>query len=101
MAARDRLAEHWQARIDHLRARYHDVGSLLDACIASAIATSSGLERHFWTRAAADTVSNQPHDEHRELYDRAARHIRSHFACPQRDRIALLATLAGLIRPVA
>ena len=101
VAARDRLAEHWQARIDHLRARYHDVGSLLDACIASAIATSSGLERHFWTRAAADTVSNQPDDEHREPYDRAARHIRSHFACPQRDRIALLATLAGLIRPVA
>ncbi len=101
VAARDRLAKHWQTRLDHLRARHHDIGSLLDAAIAAAVATSFGLERHFWIRAAADAVLSQPDDTHHTLYDRAVRHIRSHFACPQRVRIAMLATLAGLIRPVA
>ncbi len=100
VAARDRLARRWQAQLEGLHDRHPEVSSRLDDCMAATLATSSELERHFWLQAAATTILSQPGDHRTTLYQRAARHVRSCFACPQRLRVNLLAALAALILPL-
>ncbi len=101
VAARDRLALHLQTELQDAGRRHTTPESLLDHCVRSATTTRSGLERHFWLRAAADLILRQPHRRLRPLFDRAARHIASRYSTPPKTRRQAIHLLADLLQPLS
>jgi hypothetical protein len=102
-----RLAEHDRAlgRLDDERERLAedaDPEPLVKAYIDRALATTRGLDRHFWLSAAADVMNAEPEPYLAlPLYRLAARRISATHAVPHRQRLAALRYIAARVVPLA
>lgn len=65
-----------------------------------AMDTDRALDRAFWLRAIADTVHDEPEQEHRAMFLVAARRIHAYHGVPKKDRNAATRRLAAMILPV-
>ncbi|MDP6943216.1 MAG: hypothetical protein QF464_03620 [Myxococcota bacterium] len=66
-----------------------------------AMATERAMDRAFWLRAVADTITEQPAGEHRTMFLIAARRIHATHRVPKKQRNAATRRLAVMVRPIA
>ena len=66
-----------------------------------AMSTERAMDRAFWLRAIADTITEQPTNEHRANFLVAARRIYATHRVPKKLREAATRRLAVMVRPIA
>jgi len=105
----------WQARRDagdlvlsrlddkreHHQLQVAEPMDLVRRFVDLAMATERALDRAFWLRASADTIQDQPTQEHRAMFIIAARRIQATHRLPKMQRNAATRRLAGMVRPIA
>ena len=65
-----------------------------------AMDTDRALDRAFWLRAIADTVHDEPEQEHHAMFLVAARRIHAYHGVTSKDRNAATRRLAAMILPI-
>ena len=93
------------ARLDDKREHHElDVAEPMDLVrrfVDLAMATERAMDRAFWLRAVADTLTEQPTNEHRAAFLVAARRIYATRRTPKKLREAATRRLAVMVRPIA
>ena len=93
------------SRLDNKR-EHHELQAaepmeLVRRFVDLAMATERALDRAFWLRAIADTIKEQPTQEHRPMFLIAARRIHATHRLPKMQRNAATRRLAAMVRPIA
>ena len=105
----------WQARrdagdlvlatLDDRRERWEletaDPMDLVRRFVDLAMATDRAMDRAFWLRAVADTITEQPSEEHRAMFLVAARRVHAAYRVPKHQRNAATRRLAAMTLPIA
>ena len=87
LKARDLLLQPLQNDLDQLFNTHDDPAALLSSLINRATASERLIDRLFWLGAAADSINNQPFDQHPKMLRLACSRILSVFALPYADRL--------------
>ncbi len=66
-----------------------------------AMVTDRALDRAFWLRAIADTIEDEPKEEHRAMFLVAARRIHATHRVPKSQRNTATRRLAAMTQPIA
>jgi hypothetical protein len=104
----------WQARrdagdmvlswLDNKRERHEleapDPMDLVRRFVDLAMATERALDRAFWLRAIADTITEQPPEQHRAMFLVAARRIHATHRVHKQQRNAATRRLAAMCQPI-
>ena len=93
------------ARLDTQRERQEldavEPMDLVRRFVDLAMATDRALDRSFWLRAIADTIDDEPTEEHRAMFLVAARRIHATHRVPKKHRSAATRRLVAMVRPIA
>ena len=92
------------ARLDEQREEHledaPDPMDLVQRFTDLAMDTDRALDRAFWLRATADTIEDEPKQEHRAMFLVAARRIYATHRVPKKQRNAATRRLAAMILPI-
>ena len=93
------------SRLDERREHYEleaaDPMDLVRRFIDLAMATERAMDRAFWLRAVADTITDQPTEENRPMFLVAARRIHATHRIHKYQRNAAIRRLAAMVQPIA
>lgn len=98
--ARDRLVVALEGRRDHLVARAIDERALVERLADEAVEARRSLDRAFWTRALADSITAAPAPERQAHYAAAARRVHAAHSIPRREREDVVRRLAAMLVPL-
>jgi len=104
----------WQARRDagdlvlsrldknreHHELEAPDPMDLVRRFVDLAMATERALDRAFWLRAIADTITEQPSEQHRAIFAIAVRRIQATHRVHKKQRNAATRRLAAMCQPI-
>jgi len=92
-------------RLDEQREEHLDDASdpmdLVKRFVDLAMDTDRALDRAFWLRSIADTIEDEPKQEHRAMFLVAARRIHTTHRVPKKQRNAATRRLAAMSLPIA
>ncbi len=86
------LVEHKEDALDPL--------DLVRRLVDLTMATDRALDHAFWLRATADTITDEPSEQHQTLFMIAVRRIHGTHRVPKKQRHAATRRLAAMVRPI-
>jgi len=99
--AGDLVLQHLDEQRDEHLEEAADPMDLVKRFVDLAMDTARALDRSFWLRATADTIEDEPKQEHRAMFLVAARRIHATHRVPKKQRNAATRRLAAMIQPIA
>lgn len=92
------------ARLGEQREQHQDDAfdpmDLVRRFVDLAMDTDRALDRAFWLRAVADTIEDEPSEEHRAMFLLAARRIHATHSVTKKQRNAATRRLAAMVQPI-
>jgi hypothetical protein len=100
LKARDLLLQPLQNDLDCLLNAHDDPAALLSSLIDRTTTSERMIDRLFWLGAAADTINNQPLDQHSKMLRLACKRILAVFALPYTERLRAVRFITSKVIPL-